>query len=60
MGARSWRGFWSFERLGGVETLAATELKTQAIEDNFRDPVSGDRRVNVAQPRRLAVDSSAD
>lgn len=47
MGASLWRGFWSFESVRGADELAASKLKTQTIEDKFRDPVSAGRRVNL-------------
>jgi hypothetical protein len=47
MGAGLWRGFWSLQPLRDAEELAAAKLRTQTIEDKFRDPVSGGRRVNL-------------
>lgn len=47
MGDRLWRGFWSLQSLRSPKALAAAKLQTQAIEDKFRDPVSGGRRVNL-------------
>lgn len=47
MGASLWRGLWSFQPLRSPEELAAAKLQTQTIEDKFRDPVSGGRRVNL-------------
>lgn len=47
MGAALWRGFWSLQSLRSPEALATAKLRTQTIEDKFRDPVSGGRRVNL-------------
>ena len=47
MGERLWRGYWSLRSLRGAAELAAAKLQTQAIEDKFRDSVSGSRRVNL-------------
>jgi len=47
MGSSLWRGFWSLRSLRSAEDLAAAKLQTQTIEDKFRDPVSGGRRVNL-------------
>jgi len=47
MGATLWRGFWSLQSLRSPEALATAKLQTQTIEDKFRDPVSGGRRVNL-------------
>ncbi len=47
MGSDLWRGYWSLESLRGADELAATKLQTQAIEDKFRDPVTGRRGVNL-------------
>lgn len=47
MGVKLWRGYWSFDELRGADQLAAIKLLTQEIEDKFRDPVSGGRRVNL-------------
>ena len=47
MGATLWRGFRSLRSLRSAQELAAAKLKTQAIEDKFRDPASGGRRVNL-------------
>ncbi len=47
MGANLWRGFWSSYLLRSPAELAAAKLWTQRIEDKFRDPASGGRRVNL-------------
>src|SRR5512147_882456 len=47
MGASLWRGFWSSHSLRSPAELAAAKLQTQRIEDKFRDPASGGRRVNL-------------
>lgn len=47
MGDRLWRGYWSLQSLRGATELAAAKLQTQAIEDKFRDQVSGGRRANL-------------
>lgn len=47
MGANLWRGFWSLQPLRSPEKLAAAKLQSQNIEDRFRDPMSGGRRVNL-------------
>lgn len=47
MGANLWRGFWALQNLRGPEEIAATKLETQIIENKFREPSSGGRRVNL-------------
>lgn len=47
MGAGLLRRFLAISVLGSPERLAEFKLKTQTIEDYYRDPVSGGRRVNL-------------
>jgi len=47
MGMHLWRGFWSLQSLRSAEELVGAKHHTQAIEDKFRDPDSGGRRVNL-------------
>ena len=47
MGAGLLRRFFALSVLASPERLAEFKLKTQTIEDRYRDPVSGGRRVNL-------------
>ena len=47
MGSGLLRRFVSFFPLSAPERLAELKLQTQAIEDVYRQPVSGGRRINI-------------
>ena len=47
MGPSLWRGFLSFASLRAPAELAAVKLRTQQIEERFRDGASKGRRVNL-------------
>ena len=47
MGGGLLRRFLSFSVLASPEALAGLKLQTQSIEDGYRQPVSGGRRVNL-------------
>ncbi|MGH7810425.1 MAG: DUF4416 family protein, partial [Candidatus Binatia bacterium] len=47
MGSDLQRGFLSFAALRSPAELAALKLRTQAIEEKFRNRESGGRRVNL-------------
>jgi hypothetical protein len=47
MGPGLLRCFFSFSTLASPENLAAVKLQTQAIEERYRAPVAGGRRINL-------------
>jgi hypothetical protein len=47
MGSELLRRFISLSRLASAEDLATVKLRTQQIEDRYRAPTSGGRRVNL-------------
>jgi hypothetical protein len=47
MGSALWRRLLSFSALASPERLADIKLQTQKIEDQYREPVFGGRRVNL-------------